>query len=310
MRHSKEDRARRHAIKQQQYHDWKKRQLEGRDDLASLTAEEILQRVGTLDESQNKSARIVGVYAEAGASVLGSAPFGVGAEVVVFVGVDRETGKKVVAYYAGATAHAGITLGGANKGAGVFIFTGSPENMAGASVGIQKSAGVTGGSSVSTSGDFLVLSGGNTMLGANLAAGWTWLAETENEEGHLIVAGQEQYKNGRITGEAKHAALSQLVNSKTGRVKVEVKLPQGRTLTRTYTRKVNDDLGLRVTFSDRVTKADGTALTQYDRYPDGASGMLRGFTIDPKTRRMYEPPRPGRRPGRARAPPRRPARGH
>lgn len=148
---------------------------------------------------------------------------------------------------------------------------------------------------MSTSGDFLVFSGGNITLGANLAAGWTWLAETENEEGHLIIAGQEQYKNGRITGEAKHAALSQLVNSKTGRVKVEVKLPKGRTLTRTYTRKVDDDLGLRVTFTDHVTKADGTALTQYDRYPDGASGMPRGFTIDPKTRRMYEPPRPGRR---------------
>lgn len=168
--------------------------------------------------------------------------------------------------------------------------------MAGASVGIQGSAGHSVSASYSVGGEtedgkapVMVMYGGNTTLGANLAAGWTWLAESENDEGYLIIAGQDALKNGRLVGPAQKAALSQIVNSKTGTVHVELKLPKGRTLKRTYTRAERDDGTLKVTFSDRVYKANGEELGRFDTFPEGASEMPHSFTIDKRLRRAFQP---------------------
>lgn len=66
-------------------------------DLTSLTANEILERVGALDDKQKQTARIVGIYTESVFGFAGVSPIGIGFEGVAFVGVDRVTGKKVVA---------------------------------------------------------------------------------------------------------------------------------------------------------------------------------------------------------------------
>lgn len=287
MRRSRDEQARRLQMMREKQRN--------REDLTTWSAEKILQTFGEIEG--NSTSRIVGIYQETGVDLTSILPVNIGVEGMIFVGVDRVTGRKVVAHYYGLTGGVGVDfLIFGNVGMGAFSFNGSPEDMAGASVGVQGSAGHSVSASYSVGGEtedgkapVMVMYGGNTALGANLAAGWTWLAESENDEGYLIIAGQDALKNGRLVGPAQKAALSQIVNSKTGTVHVELKLPKGRTLKRTYTRAERDDGTLKVTFSDRVYKANGEELGRFDTFPEGASEMPHSFTIDKRLRRAFEP---------------------
>lgn len=88
----------------------------------SWSAQEIEREAGKVGIS-DPDARIVGIYFEMGADGF-RVPFGgVGGEGVVFVGVDRTTGRRIVAQYMGATISLGANvIPGLTQSIGGFAF--------------------------------------------------------------------------------------------------------------------------------------------------------------------------------------------
>ncbi|MFV0358178.1 Hint domain-containing protein, partial [Tropicimonas sp.] len=152
-------------------------------DILDWTDEEIMNAAQSLG-ARADGARIIGVYYEVSAGKLFSG------EYVRFIGIDVETGQRIVANYAGATIEGGASLiPGTNFGGGAFAFTGGARQFSGLSVGWQLSSGNVKGGSISLdgTGNTLTFVGNNTSIGFNVSGGYTY---------HVTVDGQTIYNFG------------------------------------------------------------------------------------------------------------------
>jgi hypothetical protein len=157
------------------------------DEILGLSNDEIVSRAREMGVTDSQT-RVIGVYYEASFDFFGSPIVGgpaAGGEVMRFVGVDLQTGQRVVADYGGLSAGFGVSLiPRTNVGGGAFGFTGEPNSLGGWSVGAQMSAGVTAGVSTNIDGSgILYLAGANLSVGANLAGGFTYRV---NVDGYTV----------------------------------------------------------------------------------------------------------------------------
>ena len=152
------------------------------DAILGMSNDEIVaaaQEMGLTDSST----RVVGVYYEGSIDVLSAGFFGAGGEYVRFVGVDLDTGERVVANYGGLSVGGGVSrIPNTNVGGGAFGFTGEPSALGGWSAGGQLSAGVTTGASINLDGSgVLYFAGADTSIGFNGAVGYTYRVRVGND---------------------------------------------------------------------------------------------------------------------------------
>ncbi len=137
--------------------------------------------------------------------------------------------------------------------------------------------------------------GVSSFLGTSANVGYTFRISSEDEDTKTVIFGADQLNDGRLVGPAKHAALTALINSKSKRVIAEIKQPGGRVIVRTMHGEDADKHGMHIRYFDRVRDKDGSPLPEGQKPPQGTSFGPSYFSIDGPTRRIYEPPRPGRR---------------
>ncbi len=159
------------------------------EDLNDAQIRALVEESTLPDNSKDAQVGVAGVFLSRSITV-GSPGAGpgvdVGGEYTVFVGVNRATGKKVIAYYMGLVVDIGVdavSIGpiGVGEEVGVFYFDGDEHAMGGASVGFELSAGIVGVStSVSlSSGDVMFMAGASFSLGAGVEAGTTYYVEAD-----------------------------------------------------------------------------------------------------------------------------------
>jgi len=267
---------------------YNKRQKQLKDqaqpDLFRWTTRKLSEFAKLHDLHQNPKRRTIGVIQETGVSA------GVwGIERLKILAVDTVTGLRVeYRYYGGTT---GLTIASISAGLYVFTFDGPAENLAGASIGMQTSTAFPsmGVSTSVESGDVMVFGGMQSSVGFNLAAGTTWVTQATHDGVSTILAGSDEFLNGRVTGPAKQSLLKQLATLPDGeKTKVWVKQKDESVLLRTYTGSRKTDGSMRVSYRDNHYDENGLAIDKNPLSPS-AGGPTNYFDIDAPTLKALTP---------------------
>ena len=233
-----------------------------------------------------RNAKIVGVYFEGG---VGGGPgiFSVGGEGVVFAGVelgiDGKPDKFVLAYYAGGTLSAGVSVpksaGPFAFGAGGFSYTGASNTFGGWGAGSQVSAITTAGVALNLDGSgVLTFAGANSDFGVNLSLGMTYWVQ---------VNGEIIYHFGKVSSRFDESqyemAMLDVANSSKGKITyIKIAHPDGVTVVQKWRKASGQEQDGRVPaiFTETVWKnnrqllgknaleyIDGLGRKKFDIYP-------------------------------------------